>query len=135
MATTIQKLCSAQVLTASAVDSTNTSMTEGMCAHTLDIFWTPGTTGNVLTVTIFHRVKASTDSSYVQDMQWNDSPAGTYTRTLNLIQHTATGTSEVPLSYFFAGHKGEVKIQVTESVAGGVTLGTITAYLTSSTTS
>ncbi len=132
MATTIQKLATTVTLTGSAVDSTNTSMTEGMCAHTLDFEYTPGASGNVLTVTIFHRNKGSTDGAYTQEMQWNDSPAGTYVRTLNQLQFTATGTSLVPLSFFFQGHYGEVKIQYTES---GSVFGTISAMLTSSTQS
>lgn len=135
MATSISPLCSALQLTASPAAATNTAIVEGMCAHTLDFFWTPGTIGNVLTITIEHRVNASTNSSYIQEMQWNDSPAGTYVRTLNQLNHTATGTSEVPLSFFFQGHYGEIRIKVSESTAGGVTLGTISAFLTSSTTS
>ncbi len=134
MASTIQQLASALQLTASSTAATNTSIVEGMSYHTLDFAWTPGTSGNVLTVIIEHRVNAVTNGPWTQEMDWNESPAGTYTRTLKQYQHTATGTTEVPLSVLFEQHAGEVRIKVSESIAGGVTLGTITAYLTSSNT-
>ena len=70
--------------------------------------------------------------AWTQEMQWNDSPVGTYTRTLNQLNFTATGTVLVPLSFFFQGHYGEVRIKYSET---GSSFGTISAFLTSSTTS
>ncbi len=128
----IYNLSTAQVLTASLAASTNTAITEGYNYHTLDLAWTPGTAANVLTVIIEHRVNANTNGPWTQDMKWNESPAGTLTRTLLQLVHTAADTNEVGLYYTFQNHGGEYRIRVTESEAGSSTKGTLTAYLTSS---
>lgn len=132
MASTIQPLSSALALTTTLTAATNTSIVEGFDYHTLDFAWTPGTTSNVLTIAIDHRVNANTDGPWTQDMKWVEAPAGTLTRTLLQLQHTATGTTEVAFYYSFELHAGEVRIRVSESEAGGVTKGTISSFLTSS---
>ena len=132
MYSTVQQLCSALALTTTATAATNTAVTGGNNYHTLDFQWTPGTSGNVFVLIIEHRVNAVTDGEWTQDMKWNESPAGTFTRVVKQYQHTATGTTVVPFSVSFDGHGGEFRIKVSESEAGGSTKGVLTAFLTSS---
>lgn len=133
MSSTKQALSIAQALTTSLTASTNTSITEGYNYHTLELAWTPGTSGNILTVTIEHRaLNAVTNGPWTQDMKWNESPAGTLTRQVLQLKETATGTTELGLYYTFPNHGDEYRIKVAESEDGSSTKGTLSAWLTSS---
>lgn len=133
MATSIHQPSVAQVLTVTPTASTNTAVVEGMCGHTLDLEWTPGVTGNILTVLIQHRNNGVTDGQWTQEMVWKENPAGTLTRTLMQLVHTSVSTAVVPLSFFFQGHYGEVRLIVSEDSSGGAGKGTLATTLTSST--
>lgn len=133
MSSTCTPLASSVALTTTATASTNTAETGTYGYHTLYLEWTPGTAANVLTVTVEYRVNGSTAGSWTQLMSWDDLAAnGTLTRTLDQLQHTATGTTLVPLAYVFQVHAHQIRIKYSESEAGGATKGTITARLTSS---
>lgn len=121
----------AKSLTTSFVASTYAPLTGGCPKHTLNFEWTPGTTANVLQVKVEYQ--ATDGGEWTQLMQWDDTEtAGTFTRTLNQLQHTATGTTVVPLEFTFERHAYAVRIKATESEAGSATKGTYTAWLTSS---
>ena len=132
MATNIQKLsseASEDDLTSTPTASTNTAVVQGMNYHTLHFDYTPGASGNVLTITIEGRVNAVTNSAYAQEMEWNESPAGTWTRTLKQYKFTSSGTSKISLVIVFQMHTGEIRIKASETGTNG----TYDAWLTSST--
>ena len=123
-------LASAVALTTSDVSSVTANIA-GSDQHTVYVEWTPGTSGNVLTVKLWTR--ADSASQWTQEQEWDGS--GTKTRTLIQYQHTATGTTVVPMVFSVPQQGQEFKITFTESEAGGATKGTITATLFSKTTS
>lgn len=131
-----QVLASAVALTTSATASTRTANVNGTLYHTLMINWTPGTTGNVLTVSVEYSLDdvqtADASSTWFQEMGWSLS-SGHYTRTLIDVQHTAASTTAVPLIYPVADGEAvnakKIRIKYAESEAGGATKGTITAQL------
>lgn len=129
MPTNLQQLATALALTGTASPATNAALVEGMNYHTLHFDYTPGASGNVLTVTIEGRVNAVTNGGWAQESEWNESPAGTWTRTTKQYKFTSTGTSEVPLYMTFEGHFGEIRIKASETGSNG----TYNAWLTSST--
>lgn len=124
---TKQILATAVALTTSSTASTNTANVQECDQHSIYLEWTPGTSSNVLTVTVETRTNGG---QWTQDMSW----AGTTTLTRNLLSltHTATGTTVVPLVYDFSRHADELRIKYAESEAGSSTKGTITAYIISS---
>lgn len=83
--------------------------------------WTPGTSGNVLTFTIESRTR---DGQWTQEMSWGSSP-GTRTRTLEQYQHTASGTTVVPLYFEVETIADELRVKYAESEAGSSIKGTI----------
>lgn len=124
-------LASAVALTTSATASTNTAKCRGASKHSIILMWTPGTSGNVLTVTVEHRADIATgDEGWVQTGTWS-ATAGAKTWTANSYTYTASGTSEVSTSIPLEEPFQEYRIKYAESEAGGATKGTITAYWTS----
>lgn len=123
-----QRLASALALTGSAAASTNTAIVGGMAYHTLHFDYTPGASGNVLTITIEERINEATNSGWAQECEWNESPAGTWTRTLKQYKFTSTGTTEVPIVIAFQMNTDEVRIKASETGTNG----TYNAWLTSS---
>lgn len=124
---TVQKLSDAQALTTTLTATTYSSEISGCNVHDIHIFWTPGTTGNVLTYTV--EFKNNESSTWVQEMTWDGSvSAGTQTntKTFQRYQETATGTSVVPLLLSLQGSGHQIRLKVAESEAGGATKGTIT---------
>lgn len=131
-----QRLASAVALTTSLTASTNVATIDGLGKHSLFIEWTPGTSGNVFLVVIDRRVQGSTAGEWTQEMTWvqSASAGGTSTNTRNVeqYQHTATGTTVVPLHIVIEGQAHELRIRYSESEAGSSTKGTVTAYVLSS---
>lgn len=123
-------LASAVALTTTSTVSTYSPLVGGSPKHTINFEWTPGTAANILTVIIQYQ---STDgANWTQLMEWDDAGSGTYTKTDIQLQHTATGTTVVPLEFTFERHAYAVRIKYAESETGSSTKGTITAWITSS---
>ena len=117
-------LASAVALTTSPVASTQSSIV-GCDKHAIYVLWTPGTSGNVLTIT----VETSPDgTNWCQDMVTPNS-GGALTAQRLTFTHTATGTTLVTFRLDVNDVQGDrLRIKYSESEAGGATKGTITAY-------
>ncbi len=124
-------LTSALALTTTSTASTYTAPTGGLSKHTINMEWTPGTAANVLTVIV--QYQPNSGSEWVQLQEWDDTATpGTFVRTLHQLQHTAAGTTVVPLEFTFERHAHTVRIKVSESEDGSATKGTLTSWVTSS---
>jgi len=124
-------LATAVALTGTPTASTAAAEPKGAAKHKLWLYWTPGTSGNVLTVTIEIRPRTNTGATWVQELVWS-SGSGAHTKTNESYTHTATGTSVVGLYVDLETAADEVQIKYSESDAGSATRGTITAYCQSS---
>lgn len=117
-------LASAVALTTTATASTSTGI-NGADKHSIYLLWTPGTTNNVLTVT----VETSPDgTNWCQDMVTTNTGGALAAQRLS-FSHTATGTTLVTFRVDVSGVQGDkLRIKYAESEAGSSTKGTITAY-------
>jgi hypothetical protein len=120
-------IASAVALTTTATASTKTVKCKSALKHRIQFDWTPGTTGNVLTLTIESRTNGG---QWTQEMSWGSSP-GVRTKTAESYTHTAASTTLVPMYVTFEGLADELRVKYTESEAGGVTKGTITVTVLS----
>lgn len=121
-------IASAVALTTTATASTKTVKCKSALKHRIQLDWTPGTSGNVLTATVETRTNGG---EWTQEMSWGSAP-GARTRTLESYTHTATGTTLTPLYLTVETLADELRVKYTESEAGGVTKGTITVTVLSS---
>ena len=122
-----RKIVTADTMTLAAQNS-DVSQAGGAAKHCIVLYWTPGVTGNILTIKIFMRPRTnSDDATFIQEMTWS-SAAGTHTRTLDDYQFTATGTTEVGLFITVEQAFDEVRISYAEDSTGGAGKGTLTAY-------
>ncbi len=117
-------LASAVALTTTPTASTQASIV-GSDKHTIYVLWTPGTTNNVLTIT----VETSPDgTNFCQDMVTTNTGGALATQRLTFT-HTATGTTLVTFRLDVNDVQGDrLRIKYSESEAGSSTKGTITAY-------
>lgn len=117
-------LASAVALTTTPTASTATTI-NSCNHHSIYVLWTPGTTNNVLTIT----VETSPDgTNYCQDMVTPNS-SGALTAQRLTFTHTATGTTLVSFRLDVNEVQGDhLRIKYSESEAGSSTKGTITAY-------
>lgn len=131
-------LASGVTLTSTLAASTNVAPVSGLGSHTIHLLWTPGTSGNILTVAIDFRVQtnAGAGTTFAQELTWGESTVvsgtRTNTRTLEQYKFTSTGTTEVGLYINVKCNAGDLQIRYAESIDGGASLGTITAYALSS---
>ena len=122
-----RKIVAADTMTLAAQDS-NVSQAGGAAKHCIVLYWTPGVTGNILTIKVFMRPRInSDDATFIQEMTWS-SAAGTHTRTLDDYQFTAADTDEVALYITLEQAFDEVRISYAEDSTGGAGKGTLTAY-------
>lgn len=125
-------LASGVTLTTTPTLATNTAKCRGAAKHSIDISWTPGVSGNILTVLVLFRADiAAGNASWIQSHTWSAS-AGAKTRTNDSYTLTASGTSEHLLSIPIVDKPAqEYTIKYSEDSSGGAGKGTITAYWTS----
>lgn len=129
MSNTQFTLASAVALTTTPTASSKAAKVKHCNNHSIYVLWTPGTSGNVLTLT----VETSPDggTTWFQDMQLADS-SGTKTRQLVQFQHTATGTTATYHRIDLTDIESEeIRVKYSESEAGGATKGTITVNVLS----
>lgn len=120
-------IASAVALTTTLTASTKTVKSRNADKFRIQVDWTPGTSGNVLTFAVDTRTK---DGQWTQEMSWGNSP-GTRTRTLEQYQHTASGTTLVPLFLNFEAVCDELRVRYAESEAGSATKGTVSVTVLS----
>lgn len=121
-------MLNAVLATATALTTTQaageTTRIDGSLQQVVYIMWTPGTSGNVLTVSPQTRcVINGTGGAWAPDMEWSASP-GTKTKTDNTYTFTASGVSEVTLRIMVPLGGDELRVLASESEAGGATKGT-----------
>lgn len=121
-------IATAVALTTSATASTKTVKCKSADKHSVYLLWTPGTTNNVLTVT----VETSPDGTkWVQDMTTTNA-SGVLSRQALSFTHTATGTTEVGFRLDLTDIQAEeLRVKYAESEAGSSTKGTITVKVLS----
>lgn len=119
-------------LTTTPTASTTTAKPDGRSKHIVDVYWTPGVTGNILTVLVEFRPNINTgNAGWIQSHTWS-STAGARTKTNDSYTYTASGTSEQAISIPIFEHPAqEFRIKISEDSTGGVGKGTYTAYWTS----
>lgn len=91
--------------------------------HTLYVYWTPGTTSNVVTVTVYvssdDENVAEGSETWVQEQTWTLA-GGHKTTTRYDLQETAGSTAQIKWYYNFDVCAKRVKITYSETVSAGV---------------
>lgn len=120
-----EELANGTALTTTPTAGT-TAKIDGRFQHIIRVFWTPGTSGNVLTINPQTRClfgASSTDAAWTPDMEWSSTP-GAKTKTDNSYTHTASGTDEIGLTIIVPAGGDELRVLVSESEDGSSTKGT-----------
>lgn len=126
-----------KALTGTETDCDTISNVYGLDQHSLYVYYTPGASGNVLTVKIYIDGDAPNSISSRDNAVWTQfgfytNSSGVLAQETREIQYTATGTSQVLLvPYNFACIGYRVKVSLSES---GGTNGTYSAILFSKNT-
>lgn len=120
-------IASAVALTTTPTASTKTVKCKSYNKHRIQLDWTPGTSGNILTVTVETRTDGG---EWTQEMSWGSTP-GARTRTKESYTHTATGTTVDPSYIQLDTLADELRVKYSESEDGSSTKGTITVKVLS----